>query len=1013
MRRQNLFTIAPHAPFLKTLVNNICDGTLLGDWDMSGPFSLADVTIILPTRRARLALAEAFAQKLGGGALLPDIRTFGGQPEEEEPFLPPFDAPALPPAISPLKRRLILAQLVEKWVQNSGRSAQDLVNASEILSLADSLAELIDDTLIEQVSSDRLKNIAPENLADNWQATLDFLQIALDVWPQILNERGEIDTAELRNSQLARQSDAAPLIFGDRPVIAAGSTGSIPATANLLKAITQLPRGAIVLPGLDTSLDADGFKALCDARANPHGHPQYGLAQLLARLGAQPDQVDELADNPGNTRTHIMRHAMALANDTASWAENRSELTEQISDATEDISILVARNDEEQARAIALATRNALEHGQTAGIISPDRTLARRIAAELKRFDIDIDDSAGTPLYQSRMGRLARQVLSLVASNCAPVDLIALLRNQQTSLGLSRAQIAPRTDLLEYALLRGQRPTPGIEGLRLALAANLAGKLEHVLQLSQTQGLQIEELLDRLEQALAQFTALFSARTFKVSQFAIALDAAVSAITQSDDKARVQRPDERQFADWLAALKAETGNGPRLSFVGIDTTLQGLMAGISVRPLGAQREDVRIWGQLEARLQNPDLLILAGLSEGIWPEAADPGPWLSRTMRIEAGLEPPERRQGQAAHDFQMALGNQNVLITRAERIGTSPALPSRLLQRIEAFVGKDAVIKMEARGIIWIDQARNIDFAGTPQPAMRPQPTPPVSKRPKSLSVTEVETLMRSPYDLYAKYVLGLRKVDPLGDDPDARERGSLVHAIFSRFIEEGHDPSAINAHDVLMAIAADIFQVLEALPERRILWLERFKPVASGFLEFENARASQVAKYHAELSGRWVFPVGGEDFTLRGRADRIDELKDNTLEIIDFKTGTVPEPGQMSAFTAPQMLLEAAMVRAGAFNGVSAAHASALTYIKIGAGPDAFKQTPFALPKQMDIATATDEIARRLSLQIDAYLLNENLPMSARVFPNPKQRHTGDYDHLARTGEWTLVDGEEEEGE
>ena len=100
-RRATLFSIAPNAPFLTTLADRILDGTLLNGWDRSGPFWLADVTIILPTRRSRLALAEAF--RVRGHALLPDIRTFGGEAAEEEPFLPPFDAPVPPPSRSRIK----------------------------------------------------------------------------------------------------------------------------------------------------------------------------------------------------------------------------------------------------------------------------------------------------------------------------------------------------------------------------------------------------------------------------------------------------------------------------------------------------------------------------------------------------------------------------------------------------------------------------------------------------------------------------------------------------------------------------------------------------------------------------------------------------------------------------------------------------------------------------------------------------------------------------------------------
>ncbi|UJQ93319.1 double-strand break repair protein AddB [Mariluticola halotolerans] len=1017
MSRQNLFSIAPHAPFLKTLVERVCDGTLLGGWDASTPFGLSDVTIILPTRRARLVLAEAFAERLGGAALLPDIRTFGGAPEEEEPFLPPFEAPPIPKAITSLRRKLTLAQLVEAWVKKQGEipglsGFSTPPSAGEILDLADSLAELIDDCHIENVSPADLRHIAPENLAANWQATLEFLQLALEVWPAIREDLGGIDSASRRNIELARQAGAAPVIFGDRPVIAAGSTGSVPATAELLKAISRLERGVLVLPGLDTTLEGEAFAALIDPARAPHGHPQYGLAQLLKRLGTSPQYVEELASQPA-ARTTLVRQSLALADFTKDWAAQRAALASALPAALEGISIAIARTDEEQARAIALAAHDALARHQAVGIISPDRNLARRIAAELGRFEIEVDDSAGTPLFHSRIGRLARQALALTANQFAPVDLMALLRNKRTGLGLKRAELVTVADMLEAALLRGQRPAPGIAGLRARLEANLARQIDHVpLELTAADGLRVTALLEALERAFQPLCNLFEAGFFSVADFSQALGDSMKAITAlADDSNGELWPEQRQFGDWLDALKAETGRGPRLSAHGIELALEGLMASASVRAPRAARPDIAIWGQLEARLQNPDLIILAGLSEGVWPEPADPGPWLSRAMRIAAGLEPPERRQGQAALDFEMALGNANVLITRAERVGTSPAVASRLLQRFEAFIGLDAAGALAAKGQVWVERARDLDFTGEPKPSSRPAPAPPAATRPRSLSITEIETLVRSPYDLYAKYVLKLRQLDPLGDDPDARERGTLIHAIFGDFVERGHDVAAPDALDILMALADEHLAALESLPERRTLWRERFRPAAEGFLSFERDRAPAVARRHAELKGEWQFQVAGEIFTLRGRADRIDQLADGSLEIIDFKTGAVPDAGAMRDFTAPQLLLEAAMAGEGAFEGVSPANASALTYIKIGAGPEAFVPRGFVTAKERDIGSATDEVVRRLALQVEAYLLSDTHPMAARIFPNPKQRHTGAYDHLARTGEWTLADGEEGE--
>ena len=1015
----NIFTIAPHAPFLDTLAERVLDGTLTRGWDMSGPFGLADITIVLPTSRARIALANAFAQKLGGAALLPQIRTFGGAPEEEELFLPPYEADPLPDAIPPLTRKLVLGQLVEAWVTARGKAAMDdpafsgfanPPSAAEILMLAESLGELIDDCHIQQADIKALAQLDTGDNSAHWQTSLKFLEIALTAWPEYLKAHGAMDAAERRNLQLARQTTTLETVFGDKPVIAAGSTGSIPATADLLKAIADLPRGVLVLPGLDTSLSDPARQHLAEPENAPHGHPQYGLNQLRDRLNIDPATISELSATP-HPRTSIMRHALALAEDTNEWATTRAALESEMDAALNNVAIAVARTDEEQARAIALAARQALANNKSVGIISPDRNLARRIVAELKRFDVIVDDSAGTPLLQSRGGRLIRQILALARNPFAPVELVALLRNRAVTLGRRRATITATIDVMERAILRGQRAGPGLNGLLWLADLSAAGKITHAAhRLTEREAIDIKALLTDLEAAMQPLATLFANKKFSIAQFAIAMAAVLARVTSSPTENHVE-PDTSltDVTAWLKTLAAEP-SGPSLSSAGLHEALESLMAGQSVRPNRMARQDIAIWGLLEARLQNPDVMILAGLNETVWPQTADPGPWLNRHMRLTMGLEPPERRQGQAAHDFEMAMGNKEVLITRSERMGTSPATASRLLQRMEAFVGVQHTEVMHQRGAVWIARARDLDFAGTPNPVARPSPCPPAHLRPKNLSVTEIESLIRSPYDLYARHVLKLRPLAPLGEDPDLSERGTLVHAILGRFIEEGNDPMAADAQAILMRLAEEEFASLDALPARRILWTARFAKIAEGFLTFEQLRHANIIARHAELSGRMTLEKPAGDFTLRGRADRIDQRNDGLLEVLDFKTGATPEKKEMNSFTAPQLLLEALIARMGGFEKVAAASTASLHYLKLGFGPKAFVEDVFEQVGGMNVNGAVDEIQLRLSRQIDAYLYSDTVPMSAHVFPNPKQRFAGDYDHLARLGEWASIDGGED---
>ncbi|VAW17577.1 FIG041266: ATP-dependent nuclease subunit B, partial [hydrothermal vent metagenome] len=420
---------------------------------------------------------------------------------------------------------------------------------------------------------------------------------------------------------------------------------------------------------------------------------------------------------------------------------------------------------------------------------------------------------------------------------------------------------------------------------------------------------------------------------------------------------------------------------------------------------------ISIWGRLEARLQSRDLMIICTLNEGIWPQVADPGPWLSRSMRLNAGLEPPERMHGLAAHDFEMAFGNPNIILSYSTRIGSSPALPSRLLERFLAFVGDSAGEDIIKRGNNWLHSARHLDKTGPAKPAMRPAPSPPAVLRPKSISITEVETLIRSPYDLYAKYVLGLKSLDPLGQEIGNRERGMLVHEVFAEFVEQEHDVNDKNAATILNNIAKGIFAVLDGLPDQRDIWLKRFQKSAQGFLEFERQRDADIKTRFAEIDLKWKNPVNG--FELRGRADRIDVRHDGALEILDFKTGNVPSKTEMKEFMAPQMLIEAAIAKDVGFKKHLPASVKAANYIKIALGPLAFDLHPFETPSGMDIDEAAQKILQMVQLRADIFLYSDSSIMSPRIMPLSSQRFTPAYDHLARTAEWTEVEAQETGGE
>ena len=72
-----------------------------------------------------------------------------------------------------------------------------------------------------------------------------------------------------------------------------------------------------------------------------------------------------------------------------------------------------------------------------------------------------------------------------------------------------------------------------------------------------------------------------------------------------------------------------------------------VLAGQAVRNERTSDRRIHILGLLEARLLDFQLVVLAGLEEGLWPPRAHTDPFLNRSMRADLGMSSPERRIGQ------------------------------------------------------------------------------------------------------------------------------------------------------------------------------------------------------------------------------------------------------------------------------------------------------------------------------------------------------------------------------
>ena len=991
-RKPRIFTIPAGLPFVDVLAAGIFEHV---DGD---PAALVRVTVLVPTRRARRSLAEAFLRQGDGRAMmLPRTVALGDLDEDEILFAGGFEANGGPedalgvePALSGLKRQLLLTRLV---IAGPGGHSPD-----QAAHLGLELARLVDQVHTERLTFDGLQGLVPDAFAEHWRQTLEFLHVLTEQWPTVLAAEGALDAAERRNRLFDAQTRAWTKNPPADPVIAAGSTGSIPATADLLAVIAGLPQGAVVLPGLDLEVAPEAWAAL-EAPHPQYGHPQFGMAQLLTRLGVERGDVKPW-DAPGAPSGPSAPARLINAALTPAGFDAPSLKAKDIKAAVAGITRIDSPGPREEAAVIALVMRRALEDKEkTAALVTPDRGLARRVAAELARWGIEVDDSAGLPLAQTPPGAFLRLTARMAADGLAPVALLAALKHPLAAGRMKAGAFRDRVRTLEVELLRGPRPAPGFKGLRLALKTK-----KKLPKKTQTD---LKALLDSLEAVIAPLAGLMAGKPVPFpdllrAHVTMAEDLAAGDQTQGSE--RLWAGDAGEAAAGFVNDLLNAGDVLD-SVTGADypALLETLMAGISVRPRYGRHPRLHIWGLLEARMQQADVMILGGLNDATWPPEAKPSPWMSRPMLKDFGLLAPERRSGQTAHDFAQAFAVPRVVLTRATRVDGTPQVASPWLLRLDNLLERLGVktgLKKEppfAAAEPWLAWAEALDRPAESRQITEPKPTPPVKNRPRKLSVTRIETWVRDPYAIYAREILRLRPLDPLDAEPGPMERGIIVHEALDRFQKAHPGDLPDDAERRLLEIGRGVFDENLAHPGVEAFWWPRFERLAAWYVNYgRRRRQAGFSTLATEVLGRLTIKGAAGPFQLTARADRIDFRTDIGLAIIDYKTGAAPSKRQVESGFSPQLPLEAAIAAQGGFDGVDTGPVAQLVYLELPGGREPGSENILDL----DVTEAADGAVAGLTKWV-------------REFDDPKTpylssprvmflEHYGDYDHLARVKEW-----------
>ena len=973
MNTKNVFTIPFSDPFARTLAEGLLER--YGDT----PESLSKVRILLPTMRSCRSLRDVFLDCTGGKSLLlPRIEALGDLDDDFLALGAGITAFQDREVLPPLKRKILLAAACkEKGIALSGRQDEFV----SLVTTVDEVCRFLDDLEREQIPFQEVENILPEDFSEHWQISVDFLRQIQKVYCDLEQTGGFINPIRHRNEQLIALAEAWKKSPPVHPVIAAGSTGSTPATAALLTVIAELDQGAVVLSGLDTAMQKDRWDSIGET------HPQFGMKKLLDALAYSREEV-KLWRQPAilGKRDHLLSEIYVPAQWVNQWKAAPCVDIEMLAN----IHLIECQSTHKEVMTIAVLLREVLEEdGKTAALVTPDRNLARQVSAAMHRFGVMVDDSAGTSLASTQVGSFILQFLASMQSGASLLDILSFMKHPLFALKRSPLMCRKLSRTLEIDAIRGKRVRDW-QAVVLQVRSLSEELQAFVLDMDRVHRL----LQENMTVGIADYAKLLSVCIEGIQLCSSGLE---NAIWESQGGQEVW--------EWLQSLDPVLRECGGQESPGFTDLLKNLLSETIYRPRYGTHPRLHILSQMESRLLSYDRVILGGLNENQWPQGPKADPWLSRPMREQIGLSSPERRIGQSAHDFCQQFASGEIYLVRSEKQDGVPTIESRWITRLKTLLlaqGIDSshLRKRSADIESWVSE---LDESKDIVPAEQPKPIPPLSARPRSLFVTSIQDMLKNPYKVYARKILKLKPLDALQEEIDGRLFGSVIHKILEVFIQLYPSEMPVNAKEELTRLGHLYLDPVVSGSTSSSFWWNRFEAIMNWLLEEEDKRRKDIIAVYAEQVGEWTFDAPSGSFTLHARADRIEENTDGSVTLIDYKTGESPKADDIISGKASQMTLEAIIASKGAFGSLKARSVQSLQYWELkNANTDSrIKTVENTIKSKLDMSTLflqTEEGVRSLIAAYD----NNLMPYAAKPELNP-QFKKDEYQQLARTDEWS----------
>ncbi len=996
---------------------NFAEELAKGLWQAYGdkPEILAQSLVFLPTSRSCQAVKDAFLRITDGKAsLMPRLIPLA-EPEEDDVILALPDAPYIKPAIPPLKRQILLTQLISKTKGVQAKAEHEKISFDQALRISSSLSQLLDDCHAFEIPLKKIKQLTEGEYANHWEPILTFLDILFENWPLILEELDIQDAGARRAEILNLLSHAWVQNPPSYPIIAAAINRNIPSVQRFLKTLHHLPQSAVVFQGMEHIDDNLWTYFLNEERSwfedsIAQSSPFWVNAQLLKHMELTPKNlahwpcINEQSPPPQSMASQFMAQSLRPPH-----CQDKTEPNWPC-DVFDNITLVECETSHDEAMVIAMMMRSQLENeGKTAALVTSDRSLAQKVRSQLRRWQLNINDSAGITLNQAPIGIYLNLTAQMIAENIRPRSLVAFLKHPFTRLGLSRDECRNLARHLDYYL----RDLGNIQGFQLIMQ-HLQKKQDVLFG----KGKQ-DEILDLIIAKLGELRLHMAPLTEKMSQYLTSAYellyshvefcewAATGHDNLGSDELWRQEAGESS-SQLIRGLLQEFSGLPKINGTRWAEVFNIFLESKIIRPVKYSHPRLFIWGMVESRIQQADLTIIGGFNESHWPQIPETGPWLNRPMRKQIGMSGIEEEIGLNAADFMNLATAPQVMITRARKEGGSPSLQSRWLSRMEAHLKNHHLPSLREKSspwLAWLSKLSKAEENPYLKLAHRPAPMPPLEARPKKLSVTRIEDLIKDSYSIYARKILNLYPLDKLEQDRGALEFGNLAHDIVEEFIahmqqELGSDGTLDQEHFLqLKQLAMEKLQALHLPSHQEDFWKRRLMRLCEWFFAQESKSRHLIEKTYLEITGQYQFSVNDSYLTVTGKADRIDQLKDGRLRIIDYKTGSLPSIKSVVDGRSPQMTLEAIMAEKGGFSAFKAAPISQLEYWPISGKTSAKPPSPIKLDEEK-YAHLLDDTENLLYTVIEYFDMSET-PYFARPYGN-KLKIFGQYDHLSRYGEW-----------